>query len=111
MRISAKQRVANGIAFITKLHRGSKAWLKKIDLDRLNIRSGDDCIVGQIYDGDFWNNVIEKLNLTRGHYQELQNLGLLGEQLCNMSRFDKSCKTLTKEWKLQIKREIKQLAA
>ncbi|RJQ34955.1 hypothetical protein C4568_01755 [Candidatus Parcubacteria bacterium] len=46
----ANRRVARGVRLLDR--KGPPGWRSKIDLEKLEIRSGSRCILGQIY-GDF----------------------------------------------------------
>jgi len=52
-------------------------WFNKIDLDKLDLSSSKNCILGQLY-GSFWKG-FEKLGLNRNDYSlnELLNLGFI----------------------------------
>lgn len=44
------ERVARGVALLDEKHPG---WWERIDVDRLNLRSGCNCVLGQTWDGDY----------------------------------------------------------
>lgn len=52
---TVEERVASG-AYMLDVH--APGWRDKIDLDRLNVRSCDDCILGQVF-GEYTTGLIE----------------------------------------------------
>lgn len=50
-----KQRVERGAALLDKRH---PEWCKRIDLVKLNMRDGHQCVLGQVY-GHFGNGLTE----------------------------------------------------
>lgn len=52
MTITAENAVDNGIKWLDA--NGPEGWRDKIDLERLNMADGIDCILGQLYDS-YWN--------------------------------------------------------
>jgi hypothetical protein len=45
--------VRNGISFLDFIY-GREKWVKKIDLDILDLNNARSCIIGQL-EGNFWN--------------------------------------------------------
>lgn len=67
MSSSIRSRVAAGIAYLNK-RKHSKKWMSRINLERLNIANGRDCIMGQLYNPKNsyklgWTNCLEKAGL------------------------------------------------
>lgn len=96
--VSVRSRVAAGMAYLTK-HRRSKAWLKKINLEKLDISFTGACVLGQLYGGDssWWFNILNKAKLKQS---QAVNYGFHpgGEY----SEFFKLSTPLTIEWRRQI---------
>jgi hypothetical protein len=54
LRVILEPRVDKGIAFLDERMPG---WRNKIDLEALSMYSGCDCIVGQLYNGEYCNGL------------------------------------------------------
>ena len=47
----AKKRIEAGIAYLNVV---KPDWLKKIDLEELDLADGNTCVIGEVF-GDFWD--------------------------------------------------------
>lgn len=59
--VTTNQDILNGIELLDEVRPG---WVDEIDLDRLNMYQGQDCVVGQLYGG--YATGLEQLGLSNG---------------------------------------------
>lgn len=83
------ERVALGIEFLDR--EGPDGWINKLDLDRLDVASVDDCPLGQLY-GSYYRGVDELFG--PGQYDSASPYGF------NMSEMP--APEITAEWLRQI---------
>ena len=77
-----KEEIARGIKLLNRINPG---WVNQIDLDKLNMTSSFDCIIGQVY-GDYCKGITR---LEKTYYCDRYEYGFTANDQY----------TLTKEWK------------
>lgn len=51
-----RERIERGAALLTK-HFGGLGWVRKVDMERLNLGSPGSCVLGQVFEADGpWDN-------------------------------------------------------
>lgn len=95
---SANKRITRGIAWLDK-KLGRKKWLKKIDLEKLNIDDTHVCILGQAF-GDYFRIVVY------GGFNRRDKIELSSVQAAHMgfNTSNESGEILTYLWYMRLKK-------